>query len=303
MDGAETLFLGATLNSLVLDALLRLKVSTNVNMFYLYQLPVPRLTKSHPSFPPIVERAARLICTTPDFDELANEVGLGNHKAGATDRVERARLRAELDGLVAHLYGLTEEEFAHILATFPVVEASVKEAALAAYKAFAPKSADQEVAAMIAGGESATVEFKSTARWDLKQNMQNKAMEQVIVKTVAAFLNTEGGTLLIGVGDTGTVLGLGNDYKTFGKHQDRDGFENWLTTLLLDQFGKESSPLIRITFHDTAGQDVCRLAVKPSPKPVYVTDVNAENLYIRTGNATRQLTTKEAIEYSKHRWL
>jgi hypothetical protein len=271
-------------------------------MFTFYQLPLPRLAERDIAFEPITSRAARLICTTPEFDDLAKEVGLGNHKAGATDFAERALLRAEIDGLVAHLYGLTEEEFAHILATFPVVEASVKDAALAAYKAFAPKSADQEVAAMIAGGESATLEFKSTARWDLKQNMQSKAMEQVIVKTVAAFLNTEGGTLLIGVDDSRTVLGLANDYKTLGKRQDRDGFENWLTTLLLDQFGNESSPLIRITFHDMAGQDVCRVAVKPSPKAVYVTDANAENLYIRTGNATRQLTTKEAIEYSKQRW-
>jgi hypothetical protein len=84
--------------------------------------------------------------------------------------------------------------------------------------------------------------------------------------------------------------------------QDRDGYENWLTTLLLDQFGNESSPLIRVTFHDLSGQDVCRISVKRSPKAIYVTEGVGENLYIRTGNATRQLTTKEAIEYSKQRW-
>jgi hypothetical protein len=80
------------------------------------------------AFEPVLSRAAGLICTTPEFDDLAEEVGLGNHKAGATDPAARTRLCAELDGLVAHLYGLTEEEFAHILATFPVVEASVKDA-------------------------------------------------------------------------------------------------------------------------------------------------------------------------------
>ena len=137
----------------------------------------------------------------------------------------------------------------------------------------------------------------------MKQNTANEAMELVIVKTVAAFLNGEsGGTLLIGVDDSRNAVGLAHDYRTLGKKQDRDGYENWLTTLLLDQFGKESSPLIRITFHDMAGQDVCRVAVKPSPKAAYVTEANAENLYIRTGNSTRQLTTKEAIEYSKQRW-
>jgi len=59
---------------------------------------------------------------------------LGSHKNGATDPVERARLRAELDGLVAHLYGLTEEEFAHILSTFPLVPDPAKVAAQNAYR-------------------------------------------------------------------------------------------------------------------------------------------------------------------------
>ena len=52
---------------------------------------------------------------------------------GVTDPVERARLRAELDGMIAHLYGLSHDEFAHILASFPLVAESVKAAALCAY--------------------------------------------------------------------------------------------------------------------------------------------------------------------------
>jgi Putative DNA-binding domain len=303
LNSSHILFLVGILNSMVLDALLRIRVSTNINMFYLYQLPVPRLTDADPPFTQIVDRVSRLICTTPQFDDLAKEVGLGSHKAGATGATERARLRAELDGLIAHVYGLTEDEFAYILTAFPLVETSVKDAALAAHKAFAPKSADQEVAALIAAGESCTVEFKSSGRWDMKQNAMNKALEMVVVKTVAAFLNSEtSGTLLIGVDDNRTPIGLVHDYKTLGKKQDRDGYENWLTTLLLGHYGKESSPLIRISFHSLAGQDICRIAVKPSPKPVYVTEGNAENLYIRAGNSTRLLTTKEAIEYSKQRW-
>ena len=60
--------------------------------------------------------------------------GLKTHKDGATDPAERARLRAELDGLVAHLYGLTEAEFAHILGTFPLVAEPTKIAALNAWR-------------------------------------------------------------------------------------------------------------------------------------------------------------------------
>jgi hypothetical protein len=126
------LFLCAVWNSFVLDWMIRQRVSTTLNFFYMYQLAVPRLTASEAK--PFADRAARLICTTPEFDTLAAEVGLGDHTAGATDPAERARLRAELDGLVAHLYGLTEEEFAHILGTFPLVDEAVRVAARNAYR-------------------------------------------------------------------------------------------------------------------------------------------------------------------------
>lgn len=134
LGASEKVFVVAMFGSFVLDAFLRLKVSQNINMFYLYQLPVPRLTDKDATFRPIVRRAARLICTTPEFDDLAKKVGLGSHRDGATDPVERGKLRAELDGLIAHLYHLTEEEFAYILTTFPLVPDSVKIAAHNAYR-------------------------------------------------------------------------------------------------------------------------------------------------------------------------
>ena len=71
---------------------------------------------------------------TPEFDDLAREVGLGSHAAGVTNAFERGKLRAEIDGMVAHLYGLTEQEFAHILASFPLVPEPVRLAARNAYR-------------------------------------------------------------------------------------------------------------------------------------------------------------------------
>jgi hypothetical protein len=302
-DKKHTLFVCSALNSFVFDFMIRQKVSAHCNMFYVYQVPVPRLTNKDPALAPIVNRAAKLICTTPEFDDLAREVGLGSHKNGVTNPAERAKLRAELDGMIAHLYGLTEEEFIHILSTFPLVEQAIKDAALEAYKALAPKPGDQEIAASIARGESPELEFKASARWDVRENKLNREMEKVVVKTVAAFLNSEaGGTLLIGIQDGGTVLGLEHDFKTLGKRQDRDGYENFLTTLLLGTYGKDCSPLIQITFHQVNGKDVCRIIAKPSPKPVFVKDEKGEHLFIRAGNSTRFLSTKEAIDYCKIRW-
>jgi hypothetical protein len=61
-------------------------------------------------------------------------------------------------------------------------------------------------------------------------------------------------------------------------------------------------PLIKTAFHEAEEKGICRIIAKPSPKPIYVRDGIAEHLYIRAGNSTRQLTTKEAVEYCKRRW-
>jgi hypothetical protein len=304
ISDSQQVFLCAVLNSFALDWLVRAKVTSHLNFFAVYQLPIPRLTERDAQFEPIVDRAARLLCTSVEFDALAGQLGLSSHEGGETDPVGPARLRAELDGIIANLYGLTEEEFAYILTTFPVVPQQIKDAALAAFKEFAPKSIDQQIAALIAAGESATVEFKSSVRWDMDENRLNEPLKYSVIKTVAAFLNSNGGTLLIGVNDKRKVVGLKGDYNQFKKADSRDAFENWLTTQLIGQFGKPASRLYSVSFHDVEGQDVCRIEVQPSPDPVFVDEKGGkpELLYIRTGNASRALDAREIIEYSRHRW-
>ncbi len=147
----ENVLIAALLNSFAFDYFLRQMVTANLTMFFIYQCPVPRVKPSDESGRKVVIRAARLICTTPEFDDLAKAVGLKPNPStlrqaqdgpssgrtveyGTTDPNERARLRAELDGLVAHLYGLTEAEFVHILGTFPLVPQPVKVAAHNAYR-------------------------------------------------------------------------------------------------------------------------------------------------------------------------
>lgn len=130
----ERLYLLAIFNSYVFDWMLRQSVTAHVSFFFVYNTPVPRLTDGDPVFTSIFARAARLTCISPEFDALTKEIGLKSHHDGATDPTERARLRAELDGLIAHLYGLTEAEFAHVLSTFPLVPEPVKIAALNAYR-------------------------------------------------------------------------------------------------------------------------------------------------------------------------
>jgi hypothetical protein len=300
LNHAARLYLCAVLNSFIVDSWLRRSVTNHLSFFFVYGVPVPRLTEQDAAFAPIVARAARLICTAPEFDELAREVGLGDHAAGATNAVERARLRAELDGLVAHLYGLTEDEFAYILTTFPLVAQEVKEAALAAFRAFAPAPDDKMMAKLIADGESDRTEFKVAACWNAATARKDDSMRDNIKQGVAAFLNSaEGGAIIIGVANDGAVIGLAEDYRAANDRKaDRDGYQLFLQNLLSSTLGGDVTPYYQITFHRVQGHEVCRIAVQPAPKLVYV---NGE-LYIRDGNQKRKLKTQEAIEYQKHRW-
>lgn len=117
LSEAESLYLAGVMNSFVLDWLLRQKITTNVNMFQIYQLPVPRLVAGDAEFDAIVGRVDRLV---------------------NVDASERATLRAELDAIVARLYGLNESEFAHVLATFPLVDAETRERARNAMEGVTP---------------------------------------------------------------------------------------------------------------------------------------------------------------------
>jgi len=130
----ELLAIVAMMASFTCDWFIRQKMLTNMNMFLVYQIPMPRITKKDSYFSALVSRSAKLICITPEFDALAKGAGLRDHCDGVTDPIERANLRAEIDGLVAHLYGLTESEFAHILSTFPLVDEQAKAASMGAYR-------------------------------------------------------------------------------------------------------------------------------------------------------------------------
>lgn len=134
MSGAVAAYLLGVVNSVTFDYLIRQQVASSISMYAFYQMPVPRLVETDPSLRSISTRSARLVCTSPPFDPLARECGLESHKVGATDPATRERLRAELEGLVAHLYGLNEDELAHILKSFPLMPEPAKVAALNALR-------------------------------------------------------------------------------------------------------------------------------------------------------------------------
>ena len=157
---------------------------------------------------------------------------------------------------------------------------------------------------LIVEGESDELEFKSTLRWDVREGKTNKKLEEVIMKTVAAFANSQGGTLLVGVGDDGEVLGLESDYHSLGG-VDRDKFEVHLRNLLNQQFGAGFiTSKVVIKFHEVGEKEVCQIEMAPAKEPVIlkVKDKNGqstEKFYARSGNSSQEIPLSEMNAYIK----
>lgn len=153
---------------------------------------------------------------------------------------------------------------------------------------------------LIAAGESKTVEYKETARYNEHTKNADQRLEHEVVKSVAGFLNAAGGTLLIGVHDEQRVTGLERDYK-LTNNKGRDGFENWLVGKLAHELGQPAvGSFVEISFESLDGFDVCRVDVKPSNQPVYL-GADAD-LFVRTGNSSRAYNTRDAHEYIRTHW-
>lgn len=161
---------------------------------------------------------------------------------------------------------------------------------------------------LIAGGESDEVEFKSSLRWDYKQGKINKAIQDEVIGTVAAFANAEGGTLLIGVGPDSEPIGLENDYAALGADADKDKFQRHLQDLLKDQFGAAFvTSKVSICFPVVDGHEICQVDVTQASEPVVVrvknvTGQEVEKFFVRIGNTTQDMPLSEMNSYMKERF-
>lgn len=160
---------------------------------------------------------------------------------------------------------------------------------------------------MIAEGEGDELEFKSSLRWDFKEQSPNKKLEEVILKTIAAFANGQGGTLLIGVDDDGKILGLEGDYHALGG-ANRDKFELHLRNLLNGNLGMAFvTSKIKVAFPLIGESEICQVDIQPSTKPLVISvkDKNGqpqEKFYVRSGNSSQELSLNEMQAYLSERF-
>jgi membrane protein YdbS with pleckstrin-like domain len=175
------------------------------------------------------------------------------------------------------------------------------------------KIISRDVKTLIEEGEGLFLEFKETLRYDIRKKEVNKEMEKAVMKTIVGFLNASGGTLIIGVNDEGQIMGLDNDYKTLQQKKNKDGFENYINTLIKNMIGLSFAKYINIKFEkveiqenenkENSEREVCIVTVKEAHKPAYLTNGdNKEDFFVRVGNSTQPFSMSEASEYIKAKW-
>lgn len=155
----------------------------------------------------------------------------------------------------------------------------------------------EKIEDIIKKGEGPRMEFKSTLRTNLHTGDQDKKIELSVLKTLVAYLNTDGGTLLVGVTDSGNILGL-----------EKEGFPNndklklHLSNLIRNNIGRHFFSFIQFELFPLEDKHILKIDCLPSTKRVFLKQKGEEDFYVRQGPSTARLTGSELIDYINHRF-
>ena len=156
---------------------------------------------------------------------------------------------------------------------------------------------EEEIKEIIRKGESEKLEFKSTLRTNLHTGLRDRKIEYNVLKTLVAFLNSDGGTLFVGVGDKGEIQGLEKD-----GFQDNDALKLHLTNLLKQHIGSHYLPFIDFELFPVEDKHVLKIDCTRSDKRVFLKVDKEEEFYIRNGPSSVRLNGNSLIEYIEHRF-
>lgn len=155
-----------------------------------------------------------------------------------------------------------------------------------------------DIASLIAGGESPTIEFKSTLRVNQHTRQPDPRVEHSCLKTIAGFLNSRGGTLLIGITDDGEPVGIpGAD-----QFPNEDKMALHLVNLISSKIGTQYMMYIHPRFEDHDGHRVMAVECWPARSPVFVKGEKGEHFYVRAGPSTPELPASQIQEYIELRF-
>jgi hypothetical protein len=180
----------------------------------------------------------------------------------------------------------------------PVDNATPSSPAPAAEPVPATSAMDETpIAELLRAGESSVVEFKSSLRINLHTKNPDHKIEHAVLKTLAGFLNTNGGTLVVGADDKGTPLGVEHD-----GFASEDKLIQHLANLIRDRLGVHHNLFIESCVMDCEGKRLLVITCKPAKSAAYVKDGKSEYFYVRSGTTTVELPASKIHDYVKQRF-
>jgi predicted HTH transcriptional regulator len=225
----------------------------------------------------------------PPFAGSREEI-LAAHRAAPPAPLEREDLPQALQDLVLCL--LEPEPTARPSSAADVVE-----------RLEGIRTVRDEIGRLLASDESARLEFKSSLRVPIAPPPPGKtakeierALELAVLKTLAAFLNTDGGTLVIGVADDGTVVGIEVDYPRVKGSS--DGWRKTFDNLISRDLGVEVMKCIDLQLEPWHGQTITVIRCSPRKEPTWLGD----ELYVRRTASTENLSARHAVAWWRERW-
>jgi DNA-binding NarL/FixJ family response regulator len=165
----------------------------------------------------------------------------------------------------------------------------------------APAKSAPSIADLIREGKSSTLVFLGSLRWDVKEKRANEELRFAVLKTIAAFVNSDGGTLLIGVADDGAVLGLEGDL-SLEEGGRLDDLRQTLVELIKHRISAAFLDLIDVAFEHHAGKEVCVVKVKRGAAPVFMKGQQRVEFCVRDGSMIRVIEGKEIGHYIRRHW-
>ena len=155
---------------------------------------------------------------------------------------------------------------------------------------------------LIGNNETEKTEFKSSLCYDYDKKNKYWVPEMAVAKAVASFLNSDGGFVLIGVKDDKSTLGLEKDFVAI-HNTTEDAFGLHFTSVIGNYLGLENTPYVKLRFTERESKKIAVVVIpKKAPKEVFLTENNTPHLYIRSGNSSRELNVKDAIEHVRQHW-
>lgn len=157
---------------------------------------------------------------------------------------------------------------------------------------------------IIKDGESYYLELKSSMIWNYKTQLSDKALVHSILKNISAFMNSEGGTIIVGVSDDLEILGLEKDFKSLGEKKNWDVWNRHLVNMINTYIGKEFHQFISIDPIKQDSKIVALLRIKKGSRESYIEDSQKKSseFFIRAGTTVQPLNTRQASEYIKDHW-